>query len=104
VEATADKSEAPLLPRADPDGQTLAEVGGGVLVVSQFTLAGSLEKGNRPDFARAARPDRPRGSTWRSPIRLRQVRARGRDRPVPRGDGGRARQRRPVTFVLDARA
>jgi len=35
----------------------LAEVGGGVLVVSQFTLYGNAEKGRRPSFIDAARPE-----------------------------------------------
>jgi D-tyrosyl-tRNA(Tyr) deacylase len=34
------------------------EVGGEVLVVSQFTLHASTKKGNRPSFIRAARPER----------------------------------------------
>ena len=36
----------------------LAEVGGGVLVVSQFTLLGDVRKGNRPSFVDAAPPER----------------------------------------------
>jgi len=36
---------------------SLAEVGGGVLVVSQFTLFGDLRKGNRPSFTGAAPPE-----------------------------------------------
>jgi D-tyrosyl-tRNA(Tyr) deacylase len=34
----------------------LAEVGGEVLAVSQFTLAGSVERGRRPSFERAMAP------------------------------------------------
>jgi D-tyrosyl-tRNA(Tyr) deacylase len=35
----------------------LEEVGGAVLVVSQFTLYGSAVKGRRPSFVEAARPE-----------------------------------------------
>ncbi|RIH88275.1 D-aminoacyl-tRNA deacylase [Meiothermus luteus] len=35
----------------------LLEVGGEVLVVSQFTLYGNTRKGNRPSFVQAAPPD-----------------------------------------------
>jgi D-tyrosyl-tRNA(Tyr) deacylase len=35
----------------------LADVGGSVLVVSQFTLYGNAEKGKRPSFIDAARPE-----------------------------------------------
>lgn len=35
----------------------LAEVGGAVLVVSQFTLYGDASKGRRPSFIDAARPE-----------------------------------------------
>jgi D-tyrosyl-tRNA(Tyr) deacylase len=35
----------------------VAEVGGGVLVVSQFTLLGDARKGNRPSFIEAAPPE-----------------------------------------------
>ncbi|MBP7549302.1 MAG: D-tyrosyl-tRNA(Tyr) deacylase [Gemmatimonadaceae bacterium] len=44
----------------DADGKInlgLAEVGGAVLVVSQFTLYGDAEKGRRPSFVDAARPE-----------------------------------------------
>ncbi len=35
----------------------ILQIGGEILVVSQFTLAGRLKKGNRPDFAEAMRPN-----------------------------------------------
>ena len=35
---------------------SVADVGGGLLVVSQFTLFGSTKKGNRPSFIRSAKP------------------------------------------------
>ncbi len=47
----------------DPDGKMnlgLSEVGGEILAVSQFTLAGSIEKGRRPSFDRAMRPEEAR--------------------------------------------
>lgn len=37
--------------------RSLIEVGGQVLVVSQFTLYGECAKGRRPDFIAAAKPD-----------------------------------------------
>lgn len=36
---------------------SLTDVGGGALVVSQFTLYGNAEKGRRPSFIDAARPE-----------------------------------------------
>jgi len=37
--------------------QTLAEVQGEALIVSQFTLMGDVRRGNRPSWAAAARPE-----------------------------------------------
>ncbi len=48
---------------ADAEGKmnlALPDVGGEVLVVSQFTLYGDTRKGNRPSFIEAALPDEGR--------------------------------------------
>jgi len=37
--------------------RSILDTKGEILVVSQFTLAGRLEKGNRPDYTRAAAPE-----------------------------------------------
>jgi D-tyrosyl-tRNA(Tyr) deacylase len=44
----------------DENGQmnlSLAEVGGKLLVISQFTLYGNCKRGRRPEFISAARPE-----------------------------------------------
>jgi D-tyrosyl-tRNA(Tyr) deacylase len=47
-------------PEGKPMDRSLADVGGGLLVVSQFTLYGDTRKGRRPSFDAAAPPDRAR--------------------------------------------
>jgi D-tyrosyl-tRNA(Tyr) deacylase len=60
---SADYSATKLLGlRIFPDGEgklnlSVAEAGGSLLIVSQFTLYGDCRKGRRPSFARAAEPE-----------------------------------------------
>jgi D-tyrosyl-tRNA(Tyr) deacylase len=81
--------------------RSLADVGGGALVVSQFTLIADTTKGNRPSFTEAARPERaePLYETFcaaleREGIEIAHGRFGARMVVEISGDG-------PVTVVLD---
>ncbi len=81
----------------------LAEVGGGVLAVSQFTLLAGLARGRRPDFLAAAPPDEGRRWFERFVDLLRQ-----RGVEVQTGVFGASMAVRlvnagPATFILDTR-
>ena len=88
----------------DDDGvmnRSVAEVGGAVLVVSQFTLYGDTSKGRRPSWIAAARPEVAEPLVDRVVARLRSLGASvetGRFRTDMRvslvNDG-------PVTLMLD---
>lgn len=43
-------------PEGKINDRSILDIGGSVLVVSQFTLAGKTEKGNRPDYTAAMEP------------------------------------------------
>jgi D-aminoacyl-tRNA deacylase len=44
-----------------PMDRSVADVGGGVLVISQFTIYGDVRRGRRPSFDAAAPPEQARG-------------------------------------------
>jgi len=82
---------------------SLGEVGGAVLIVSQFTLVGDTDKGRRPGFDKAAPPDTARtlydqvvdGLKGRG-LRVETGLFGARMRVSLENDG-------PVTFILDSR-
>jgi D-tyrosyl-tRNA(Tyr) deacylase len=81
----------------------LAEVGGGTLVVSQFTLLGDARKGNRPSFIDAAPPEQGSALYERFCALLRE-----RGLPVATGVFRAAMEVElvndgPVTILLDSR-
>jgi D-tyrosyl-tRNA(Tyr) deacylase len=92
---------------ADANGvmnRSVAEAGGEILAVSQFTLYASLRKGNRPSWSRAARGDVSRPLFEQFVARL-QVEL---GKPVPTGVFGADMQVSlvndgPVTLAIDSR-
>jgi D-tyrosyl-tRNA(Tyr) deacylase len=66
--ATAEKiAKMRFFPGATPMDRTLADVEGACLVISQFTLAANLRKGNRPSFGRAMDPE-PADALYRAVV------------------------------------
>ena len=90
---------------ADEDGKMnrdVRESGGGILVVSQFTLFGDCKKGRRPSFVGAATPEvaTPLYEAFVTAIRAHGVQAEtgrfGADMQVELVNDG------PVTLILDS--
>ena len=104
VAATARKVAAlRIFPGRTPMDRTLHDIGGACLVVSQFTLAASLKKGNRPGFDKAEDPERAEALYVEVAERL-----AGHGLEVARGRFGALMEvdlvnDGPVTFLLEVR-
>jgi D-tyrosyl-tRNA(Tyr) deacylase len=91
---------------ADDEGninRSLAETGGGLLLVSQFTLHADVRKGRRPSFTGAMAPGEARALYGRVVAIARELH---RDGPVESGEFGAMMQVElvndgPVTVMLD---
>lgn len=88
----------------DRMNRSLPDTGGEALVVSQFTLHGSLKKGNRPSFNRAAPP----AEAERLYLDFVQTLGAALGKPVPTGVFGAMMavslvNDGPVTLILDSR-
>jgi D-tyrosyl-tRNA(Tyr) deacylase len=91
----------------DADGVmnlSVRDVGGGILLVSQFTLMASTRKGNRPSYARASRPE------IAEPLYERAVAVLSRELGAPVATGVFGADMRvslvnegPVTIIIDTK-
>lgn len=84
---------------------SVQETGGGILLISQFTLHASTKKGNRPSYIRAARPEVAVPLYEQFLVRL----TADLGRPVQTGEFGADMKVAlvndgPVTIVMDTKA
>lgn len=90
----------------DPEGHvhlSVADISGGILVISQFTLHASTQKGTRPSFTAAARPEHAEPLYRQFVAQL----TAALDRPVQTGEFGAMMQVSlvndgPVTLFIDS--
>ncbi len=83
--------------------RSILDVGGEILVVSQFTLHASTRKGNRPSYIRAARPETA------EPLYRAFIDALNAQLPKPCGEGEFGADMQvalvndgPVTIIIDS--
>lgn len=92
---------------ADDAGQmnrSVADIAGGILVVSQFTLHASTAKGTRPSFNASARPEHARPLYERFITQIAELLGH----PVQTGEFGAMMQVQlvndgPVTLIIDSK-
>ena len=84
--------------------KSVVDVGGGILLVSQFTLHASTKKGNRPSYIRASKPD------YAVPMYEKMIRQLENDlgRNIPTGVFGADMKVEllndgPVTIIIDTK-
>jgi D-tyrosyl-tRNA(Tyr) deacylase len=85
--------------------RSVQEAGGGILLISQFTLFASTKKGNRPSYLRAARPEMAVPLYEQFIVRL----SADLGQPVQTGEFGADMQvalvnAGPVTILMDSKA
>jgi D-tyrosyl-tRNA(Tyr) deacylase len=84
--------------------KSVADAGGGILLISQFTLFASTKKGNRPSYIRSARPEIAVPLYEQFIVRLTQ----DLGKPVQTGEFGAhmvvsLANDGPVTIIVDSR-